>query len=210
VADLYLADALAPAPQAAAIPATSAKSADTAAVQDVARYTGLYWNAATGVRRIVARDGKLLYSRRQDSESELSPLGGGRFVMLGVPDRVEVAFPPAAPGRPRTLQVAAGGGKPLLFEEVQPASLEPADLAAYAGTYTSAELDTTWVLAVEGDRLTLRPKRGPAMPLEPSFTDAFQGPAGMLRFQRDGKKKITGFVVGAGRARNLGFTKTPR
>jgi hypothetical protein len=207
VADLYLADALAPAPQAAANPENPAAAG---AVQDLARYTGLYWNAATGVRRIVARDGKLLYSRRQDNESGLAPLGGNRFLMLGVPDRVEVAFPPAAPGRPRSLQVSVGSGKPLLFEEVQPASLEPADFATYAGTYTSAELDTTWVLAVEGDRLTVRPKRGPAMPLEPSFTDAFQGPAGMLRFQRDGQKKITGFVVGAGRARNLGFTKTPR
>jgi CubicO group peptidase (beta-lactamase class C family) len=208
VADLYLADALAPAPQAAATPAALADTA--AAVPDVARYTGLYWNAATGVRRIVARDGKLLYSRRQDNESGLAPLGGDRFQMLGVPDRVEVAFPPAAPGAPRSLQVSVGGGKPLLFEEVQPATLKPADLAAYAGTYTSAELDTTWVLAVEGDRLTLRPKRGPALPLEPSFIDAFSSPAGLLRFQRDGEKKVTGFAVGAGRARNLGFTRTPR
>jgi CubicO group peptidase (beta-lactamase class C family) len=209
VADLYLAGTLAPqaASAGSAIPAASPDTA--AAVPDVARYAGLYWNAATGVRRLVARDGKLLYSRRQDNESELAPLGGDRFLMLGVPDRIEVAFLPAAPGRPRSLRVSVGGGKPLLFEEVQPASLEPADLASYAGTYTSAELATTWVLAVEGDRLTLRPKRGPAMPLEPSFVDAFSSPAGLLRFQRDGEKSVTGFVVGAGRARNLGFTKAP-
>lgn len=206
VTDLYLAGKLGPAPAAA----SAASQAPAAAVaMETARYAGLYWSPASGlVRRIYAKDGKLVYSRRADSESELAPLGGDRFVMLGVPGTSEVSFPPSAPGAPRRMQVASGGGKPTVFEEVQPASPRPEELAAYAGTYTSAELDTTWTLAVENGRLSLRPKRGTAMPLEPSFADAFGGPAGLMRFQRDGEKKVTGFIVGAGRARDLKFTKT--
>jgi hypothetical protein len=96
----------------------------------------------------------------------------------------------------------------MLFEEVQPASLKPEELAAYVGTYPSTELDTTWSLEIENGTLSLRRKRGPVAPLAPSFVDAFGGPAGLMRFQRDGEKKVTGFVVGAGRARNLKFTKT--
>jgi CubicO group peptidase (beta-lactamase class C family) len=205
VADLYLADRLGPASETVA----AVSQAPAGRAVDGARYAGLYWSPATGmVRRIHARDGKLLYSRGQDSESGLVLSGEDRFQMLAVPVATEVSFVPAASGAPRRMMVTTGGGKPMVFEEVQPVSLKPEDLGAYAGTYTSDELDTTWTLAVENGQLTLRPKRGPAMPLEPSFADAFGSPAGLMRFQRDGEKKITGFVVGAGRARNLKFTKT--
>ncbi len=116
-------------------------------------------------------------------------------------------FPPQAPDAPRRMQVVSEGGKPLIFEEVQPVSLKAEDLAAYAGTYSSAELDTVWSLTVDGGRLLLHPKRGPKAPLEPSFTDAFDGPGGMIRFQRNGEKKVSGLLVGAGRARDLKFAK---
>lgn len=206
VTDLYLADKLGPVPTAAA----TASQAPAAGAVETARYAGLYWSPAAGlVRRIYAKGGKLVYSRRADSESELAPLGGDRFQMLAVPGTGEVSFPPSAPGGPRRMQVVSDGGKTMVFEEVQPASPRPEELAAYAGTYTSAELDTTWTVAVEDGKLSLRPKRGPAAPLDPSFADAFGGPAGLMRFQRDGAKKVTGFIVGAGRARNLKFTKVP-
>lgn len=206
VSDLYLAGKLGPAPETVAA-AAQASAGGTARPVDGSRYTGLYWSPATGmVRRILARDGKLLYSRRQDSESELASSGEDRFQMLGVPAATEVSFAPAASGAPRRMMVSSAGGKPMVFEEVQPVSLKPEELAAYAGTYTSEELDTTWTLAVENGQLTLRAKRRPAMPLEPSFADAFGSPAGLMRFQRDGGK-VTGFIVGAGRARDLRFTK---
>lgn len=214
VTDLYLAGKLAPAP-AAASPSQAPAAGNAGNVGstagapvDTARYTGVFWSPAVGVRRVIARDGKLLYVRRQGSESELASAGGDRFRLLGAPVAVEVSFLAAAAGAPRRMQVSAEGEKPRVLDEVQPASLKPEDLAAYAGTYTSAELDTTWTLVIENGRLSLHPKRGPAMPLEPAFSEAFEGPPGLLRFQRNGDKTITGFVVGAGRARDLKFVKT--
>jgi CubicO group peptidase (beta-lactamase class C family) len=205
VADLYLADKLGPLPA----PPSAPTGTPVGGAVDTARYAGLYWSPAGGfVRRIYAKDGKLFYFRSQESESELAFLGGDRFAMLGTPGATEVSFPPQAPESPRRMQVSTDGGKPTIFEEVQPVSLKPDDLAAYAGTYASAELDTVWVLAVDNGHLVLHPKRGPAAPLEPSFTDAFNGYAGLFRFQRNGEKKVTGFLVGAGRARDLKFTKT--
>lgn len=203
VADLYLAGKLGPPPAQASPPAPS-----SATVVDTARYAGLYWSPAMGfVRRIYARDGKLIYFRSSESESELAPLGDGSFAMLGVPGSAEVSFPPPAPGAAKRMQIIADSGKPTVFEEVQPVSPKPEDLAPYAGTYASAELDTTWTLTVDGGHLSLHPKRGPAAPLDPSFVDAFSGPSGLIRFQRNGEKKVTGFLVGAGRARDLKFTK---
>ncbi len=202
VASLYLADQLAPVPETAAAP-----NATSAPPMDPARYTGLYWSPVEDlVRRIAARNGKLFYVR-SNSESELRFLGNDRFEMMDAVG-TEVSFPPATPGAPRRMQLSSGAGKPLVFvEEQPPAALQPGDLAAYAGTYTSAELDTFWILKVEGGRLVLHPKRGEVTPLEPAFADAFNGPVGPVRFQRDAGKKVTGFLVGVGRARDLRFTK---
>ena len=86
----------------------------------------------------------------------------------------------------------------------------PTDLSPYVGTYFSEELDATYTLAVEEGRLVSRTGRQnhPA-PLEPVSVDAFRKPDGtLLRFSRSGKE-VDGFAIDAGRARNLGFTRTP-
>lgn len=187
----------------------AASEAPAGKVENAALYTGLYWSSQNGfVRRIEVRDGNLFYVRGQDSESALAPLGGGRFVMVGVPDRTEVSFPASASAAARRMEVVTGQGKPLVFEEVTPASLTPEGLAAYAGTYTSPELDTTWSLTVEEGRLVMRGRRGPSHPLEPSFTNAFNGDFGLMRFQRNGDV-VKGFMIGAGRARDIRFEKAP-
>lgn len=207
VADLYLADKLLPETQPAAVTG----EAPAGKVENASRYTGAYWSPQSGfVRRIEARDGKLFYVRGQGNESELAPLGGGRFRMLGVPDRAEVSFPvsAAAASPPRRMEVVTGTDKPLLFEEVNPSSPTPEGLAAYAGTYTSPELDTTWTLAMDGGRLMLRTKRGFVHPLEPAFADAFNGDFGLIRFLRE-DQKITGFLMGSPRARDIQFEKKP-
>ena len=205
VADLYLADKLQPEAQ----PAAAAGEAPAGKVENAGRYTGLYWSPQSGfVRRIEVRDGKLFYVRGQGNDTELAPLGGDRFRMVGAP--AEVSFPVSATAAsgPRRMELVVGGDKPVVFEEVKPVTPTPEGLAAYAGTYTSPELDTTWTIAMEGGRLMLRAKRGPAHPLEPAFTDAFNGDFGLIRFQREGQK-VTGFLMGSPRARDIQFEKKP-
>ena len=203
--DKYLADKLQPEAQTAA----AANEAPAGKVENADRYTGVYWSPGGGlVRRIEVRDGKLFYVRGGGNDSELASLGGDRFRMVGVP--AEVSFPVSATASnpPRRMELVAGGGKPMVFEEVKLVTLTPEALAAYAGTYTSPELDTTWTIAADGGRLMLRGKRGPAMPLEPAFADAFNGPAGLIRFLREGQK-VTGFLAGSPRARDIKFEKKP-
>jgi hypothetical protein len=201
VAELYLADRMKPAePElAGAAAATAAPSATV----DAARYAGLFWDPVTGtVRRIVARDGKLFYERRPGNETELAPLGGDRFALTGGP--AEVLFPPGE------MHVLVPGDKPAVFQKVEPFAPAPAELAAYAGTFYSEELDMTFKLSVEGGRLVLRTRRQhETVPLDPIFADAFRFPGGgpLLRFTRTGKD-VTGFSMGNTRARNLGFTRT--
>jgi len=84
-----------------------------------ARYTGLYWSPGIGLRRIVARDGKLFYSRRSDSESELASLGGDRFHMLGVPAWYMTAWVGILP-KIRPLRPQPTGPTPSTTARVRP------------------------------------------------------------------------------------------
>lgn len=205
VADLYLGDKLQPEAQ----PAAAAGGAPAGKVENAERYTGVYWSPAGGlVRRIEARDGKLFYVRGGGNDTELAPLRDGRFQMVGVPAEVSFQVSATTASGPRRMELAVSGDKPILFEEVKPITPTPEGLAAYAGTYTSPELDTTWTLAVEDGKLMLRAKRGPAHPLEPAFADAFNGDFGLIRFLREGQK-VTGFLMGSPRSRDIKFEKNP-
>lgn len=201
VADLYLTD-LAPEAEAAAAQVKAVQ------LEDLARYAGLYWSPTLDfVRTLAVRDGKLFYVRGPGNETELAPTAEGRFAMLGVPNPTEVIFQSAEAGK-RTFHVlAAGDTKPTVFQEVQAVTPKPEDLAAYTGTYASEELDADWRLLVQDGRVTVDLKRGRLYPLEPAFADAFRSPVGLVRFERDAQGKVTGFYVGAGRARNILFRR---
>ena len=204
VAELYLADRMKPAEPEPAT-AVAVPKPTTPIPGDAARHAGLFWNPITGmVRRIAARDGKLFYERGPGNESELAPLGNGRFSMIGTPVETVVVF------NGREMRVEPAGEKPIVFQGVEPFAPTPAELAAYAGTFYSEELDMTFKLSVEKDRLVLRTRRQhEPVPLDPVFANAFRFPGGgpLLRFTRTGKE-ITGFSMGNARARNLGFTRT--
>jgi CubicO group peptidase (beta-lactamase class C family) len=204
VAELYLADRMKPVEQPAEQPAAPAAATASGQAVDAARYAGLFWNPVNSiVRRIYAKGSKLFYERGQGNETEMTPLGGDRFALIGLP--VEVLFPSGK----REMHVLVTGDKPAVFQAVEPFTPTPADLAAYAGTYYSEELDATYTLSVEDGYLMSRMRREhQGMPLDPTFTDAFRRPTGiLLRFSRSGGK-VTGFAIDAGRARNLRFSRT--
>lgn len=83
----------------------------------------------------------------------------------------------------------------------------PAELARYTGTYYSAEVEAVYNLVVTGDTLVLRHRRIGEVKLQPRRRDVFGGRVvGELRFERDDAGRITGFVVGNGRTRDVRFT----
>jgi CubicO group peptidase (beta-lactamase class C family) len=83
-----------------------------------------------------------------------------------------------------------------------------ADLAAYAGTYASDELDAKYKLSVENGSLMLRTNWNPARKLVPLVRDEFEaGDFGTLVFHRDSGNRISGLSVFESRVRNLTFEK---
>jgi len=78
------------------------------------------------------------------------------------------------------------------------------ELARYAGRYDSPELETTYTLSVENGALMLHRRRSAPIALTPTSTDTFTAEGITYRFVRE-KGRIAGFLVDAGRTRNLRF-----
>ena len=175
---------------------------------ELAAVAGLYFNAPlNNLRRLYVRDGKLIYSRGS-SESELAPLGDNRFLMLGVPDRIEITFREPRPGAPRQMLTSANGGRPIIHERVEPASYSPQQLAEFAGTYRSEEIDATYTIAMQDAGLVLRRRNVDDTPLQPQFANTFSAVGtGSFSFVRDQQNRVSGFLLNTGRIRGLRFSR---
>ncbi len=169
-------------------------------------------------RRIYLEDDTLIYFRdlgefaSRSHEHKLAPLGNDRFYMLGAERReVIVSFTPPTPEQPRQLIVVVDGGKPSVFDAVEPVSPSPADLEDYLGTYFSEELNYEWVLRITNDSLSIwdpriRSERALLAPFGRDVFSAF-GWRVFYMFSRDGQGRVVGFANNSLRLRNLKFVK---
>jgi CubicO group peptidase (beta-lactamase class C family) len=88
---------------------------------------------------------------------------------------------------------------------------EDEELAAFAGSYYSDELESTYRVTVDRARLTLR--RGmqrEILTLQPGQKDEFRAAGSVIRFRRGPDGAVTGLVVDAGRIRGLVFEKVTK
>lgn len=207
VADIYLADVFR---KGEAVGAASPPEAKVIRVpeKELNAVAGSYFNAASNnFRRLYVKGGKLIYSRGS-SESELAPLGDNRFLMLGMPDRIEISFKAPGPGTPLQMFTSANGGKSIVHERVEPASYTSEQLAQFAGKYYSEEIDVTYTISLQGDKLVLRRKNVDDAPLQLLFADTFSSVgSGTFSFTHDKQNQISGFLVNTGRVRSLRFNK---
>ena len=242
VADIYLADLLKPQPNpGSTTPAPLSPEAQTKGIAEVSAYikehatsvseeklsglAGLYANPDNGnARRLRVKDGKLMFQRGPGAESDLAAVAEDRFLMSGIPIRVEITFNEAWPDT-RLMSISTGESNPLVLVYIGPEAAGPAQVADYVGTFQSDEADATVTMAVKDGKLVLRTRKfeepppgsdsGPGRgwyPLETISGDAFKNDwMGILRFTRDSKRQITGFVVNnfAGGVRHLRFSRVP-
>ena len=217
VADVVLAKEIkasepaSPAKQAAANSPESPLPISLTADQ-LAGLAGLYWNRRDdSFVRIFANDGKLKTDLGGDDPLVLKPFTESRFHIADKPwgDEVEIHFVAASADKPRGMEQSFGGGKPSLFEAAEPVSPTASDLADYAGSYTSEEIDPVYRIALEGDHLSLLRLKHKPDTLRPAVRDVFTGQIGTVRFVRDSAGHISGFILNAGRIQNFHFARRP-
>jgi len=85
---------------------------------------------------------------------------------------------------------------------------EGGELAAFAGSYHSEELESAYQVSVDGTALKLRRgSRRQVFTLQPGPKDEFRIPGSTIRFRRGPDGAVTGLVVDADRIRGLAFEK---
>ncbi len=113
------------------------------------------------------------------------------------------------PAVPTTTTAPAGGGRAGGRGGAPAATYTPtpAQLASYAGTYTSDEAETVFTIVVEGKDLVLRRRPASRMVLRPTAEDTFQaGGLGTIRFHRTGSE-VTQLGVSQDRVFDLRFER---
>lgn len=111
-------------------------------------------------------------------------------------------------GAIRTAPAALAAPRPRATEDYKPSA---EDLEAFAGAYTSDEIETTVVLAVKGDALVLHRRPDTAIILRPTTTDKFAaGSLGTITFHRDGAGRVSELGVSIDRVFDLRFARSLR
>lgn len=95
-----------------------------------------------------------------------------------------------------------GGGRPAAVT-----SFTPAELAAYAGTYYSGELEVTYELSIEGDDLWLSLRNTPPRRLRKRQDGSIRAGGWELDFERPANGAAVGFKINAGRVTNIRFER---
>jgi CubicO group peptidase (beta-lactamase class C family) len=209
VADIFLAkDLKAPEPGPVKQESPPATQTTLTTMQREA-LAGTYWNRDNDdYVKFFAKDGMLQTEDGEDTYV-LKPAGDAHFHIAGVPwgDQLDLHFVAATADQPRRMEQSFGGGKPRVYEAVTTFNPSDIQLAAYAGSYVSEEIDPVYRIVVRDGNLKLERLKKQTETLQPTVQDVFSGGIGTVRFARDANQRISGFVLNAGRVRNFRFTR---
>ncbi|MDF1503437.1 serine hydrolase domain-containing protein [Roseisolibacter sp. H3M3-2] len=199
VASLYLG------PGPAATPGAAAASGDAPGDARAAlAWAGVYFEPTTRqVAELTVRDGVLYTDRSGGARFEAH--GPRRARQVGVP--LELDFGAGArPGYRVRWLVPGRRADAFAWRAPAAPALDRRALAAYAGTYASAELDATYRVEAGDSTLTLRAGAAPGLVARPVFPDGFVSGQYTVEFARTGGR-VTGFAISHPRARGVAFVR---
>lgn len=165
-------------------------------------FAGVWRNVERGEVRRTRVAGDTLFTVAGGERTAAVPLGGARFRTAS---GAEIRFEGEAGGASRMMVRTAA--EQVTFTRADSVVLTAAQLAAYAGRYSSDEVEATHVWHVEKDQLVLYINDRRMGVLEPSYRDGFTRGGTVIDVQRDGRGRVSGFVMEAGRVRGLRFTR---
>lgn len=201
VAAIYLGDRMAPDTVGAWVEALDAAPAATVSADERRAIVGIWRNVERGQVQRIELAGDTLRALLPD-RTPVTPLGSGRFRRGR---GVELRLVGGEGGSPRLLLRTASDT--ATFERVEAVSLSAAALAEFAGEYRNDEIETTQTWKVEDGKIAVYAQGRRAGLLDPTYKDGFMGAGVVIDVTRDRRGRITGYIVQAGRIRNLRFTR---
>lgn len=195
VSDIYLEDHMSGKPAAGANgPPVQLTQAELSA------YAGLYWNKERDAfRRIAPKDGSL-FLVFPDEQMEMEPLEKHRFRVKGFPG--EILFEQTS-GGPASLLEQFPGSKPNVYEAVESIDSGKVKLNDYAGDYQGVEIEPVYRVRVRDNKLFIERFKHDPSEIRPVQPDVFLSSVGTLRFARNDRGQISGFVINGSRVRNF-------
>jgi hypothetical protein len=172
---------------------------------------GAYYNPESFDVRTLSKEGEaLVLGFAIDDKGPHRPLeaeSARAFVVKGTTTRY--VFEPQSGARPAQILRTSLDDKPSTYVRVPPAEATPAATADYAGRYASEEILRDMQIVVVGGKLHAASwgRKPEATALTPLGHDVFIFGGGGLRFERDKRGKVSGFVLGTARIRGLRFTR---
>ncbi len=209
VTDAVLGEMLAPKTSSGGIAAiATGKRRKVPAIVAPGDLAGIYHHAGQDTYLTIAsRDGKAWLEA--DEPIELTTVGNGRFTISAPWNlTLDVLGEAASPER---VNVSIGAAETIEYSRISPWSPTASELDAYAGTYWSDELGVSFELTVDraASALTLRRRKFEDQTFMPFAQDVFGRGSlqfgTVLTFELERKGKIGGFLLTAGRIRNLRF-----
>ena len=163
---------------------------------------GVYVQERTGSGTIITARGDSALVSGVGTGPALVPVGPRRFRFPGAPTELE--FPGDGTMREHYL-TGWPSRQPTLWRRHDRWHPTAAELAPYAGTYTSEELGVTYSVAVRDSTLVFSTRWGNDGVFRPVFKDTFVGQY-TAEFTRKGGK-IDGMLWTSGRTRNVTFVR---
>lgn len=178
-------------------------------VEQLKKFEASYWNDKEAyVRKVYVMNDTLRYFRSENSETALIPIGKNEFRMAGSGAEARVRFETDEKGE-KSMLVLNGDESPVRSTSFVPGPLSTAQLASYTGTFYSPELETSYRILLEGEKLKWYHPRHGYFDMEVLKEDVLkgQGTFRIIRFRKNGEGEITGLLVSNGRVINLWFEK---
>ncbi|UCC40379.1 MAG: serine hydrolase [Candidatus Aminicenantes bacterium] len=170
-------------------------------------YTGKYKLKAGPVVTIARERNRLVAKAGDEVKVELIPESETKFFVKEIDAHITFQ---RTESEKASRFILHQGEEDIPAQRIEPPTLNPKQLAEFAGDYYSEELGTTYTIVVQDEQLVAQHRRHDDIKLNPTDMDQFVGEQwffSQVQFTRDKEKKLTGFLLTGSRVRNLRFDK---
>lgn len=154
-------------------------------------------------------DGKLMVmAHEMGAKFEVRPTSKNAFESIDFYYDLTATFDDSAANVCNALSVCHVGKTATRLQRVERVNVSIDELSKYCGSFHSEELDATYSLAMEGDKIAFSFKGFPKVFLEGINRTVFNCPGvGIFEFSFNESGVVTGFSLSAGRVRGINFSR---
>ena len=203
VADLYLGKELDPQKAGTKTDISSDRGGQDIDPVVFDKYIGRYELAPNYILNVFREQGRMLVQLTGQPAVEIFPESEKRFFLKIVDAQIEFGL--NEDGSVKGM-VLFQNGQAVPGIRMDNLKLTEEMKSEFVGDYYSEELDATYRIFLDDEKLMLRVGYFPVVHLMPSREDVFEG-GFTYKFFRDGDGAVTGFTLDAGRVRNMRFQK---